>query len=81
MLKIAALDAANVAPKSKGKGQEVIRPAPAWEVPRVIAHRCGGALAPENTLAGCRSPRRARLSRGGVRRHALRRLDAVGDPR
>ena len=30
----------------------MIRPAPAWEVPRVIAHRCGGALAPENTLAG-----------------------------
>ena len=30
----------------------MIRPAPAWEVPSVIAHRCGGALAPENTLAG-----------------------------
>ena len=30
----------------------MIRPAPAWEVPRVIAHRCGGALAPEITLAG-----------------------------
>ncbi len=30
----------------------MIRPAPAWEIPRVIAHRCGGALAPENTLAG-----------------------------
>lgn len=23
-----------------------------WNYPRVIAHRCGGALAPENTLAG-----------------------------
>lgn len=30
----------------------MIRPAPAWGIPRVIAHRCGGALAPENTLAG-----------------------------
>lgn len=25
-----------------------------WSYPRVIAHRCGGALAPENTLAGLR---------------------------
>jgi glycerophosphoryl diester phosphodiesterase len=25
-----------------------------WAYPRVIAHRCGGALAPENTLAGLR---------------------------
>ena len=25
-----------------------------WPWPRVIAHRCGGALAPENTLAGLR---------------------------
>lgn len=24
----------------------------AWPLPRVFAHRCGGALAPENTLAG-----------------------------
>lgn len=30
----------------------MIRPAPVWELPRVVAHRCGGALAPENTLAG-----------------------------
>lgn len=29
-----------------------MRPAPAWALPRVVAHRCGGALAPENTLAG-----------------------------
>ncbi len=28
------------------------RPAPLWPVPRVVAHRCGGALAPENTLPG-----------------------------
>ena len=27
-------------------------PAPEWPIPRVVAHRCGGALAPENTLAG-----------------------------
>jgi len=26
----------------------------AWRYPRFIAHRCGGALAPENTLAGLR---------------------------
>ena len=25
-----------------------------WQYPRVIAHRCGGALTPENTLAGLR---------------------------
>lgn len=25
-----------------------------WVYPRIIAHRCGGALAPENTLAGLR---------------------------
>jgi glycerophosphoryl diester phosphodiesterase len=30
------------------------RPAPAWPLPRVFAHRGGGALAPENTLAGLR---------------------------
>ena len=29
-----------------------LRPAPGWLLPRVFAHRCGGALAPENTLAG-----------------------------
>ena len=28
------------------------RPAPLWPLPRVVAHRCGGALAPENTLIG-----------------------------
>ena len=26
----------------------------AWALPHVLAHRCGGALAPENTLAGLR---------------------------
>lgn len=30
------------------------RPAPEWPLPSVFAHRCGGALAPENTLAGLR---------------------------
>ncbi len=29
-------------------------PTPSWGLPRVFAHRCGGALAPENTLAGLR---------------------------
>jgi glycerophosphoryl diester phosphodiesterase len=29
------------------------RPSPAdWPYPRLVAHRCGGTLAPENTLAG-----------------------------
>ena len=32
----------------------MIRPAPDWALPRIFAHRCGGALAPENTLAGLR---------------------------
>ncbi len=30
------------------------RPAPDWSLPRVFAHRCGGALAPENSLSGLR---------------------------
>ena len=30
------------------------RPVLDWPLPRVLAHRCGGALAPENTLAGLR---------------------------
>lgn len=46
-----------------------------WRYPRLIAHRCGGALAPENTLAGLRVAARlgvkavefdAMLSRDGV---------------
>ena len=32
----------------------MIRPVPGWQLPRVFAHRCGGALAPENTLTGLR---------------------------
>lgn len=32
----------------------MIRRALGWQLPRVFAHRCGGALAPENTLAGLR---------------------------
>ena len=32
----------------------MIRPSPEWPIPRVFTHRCGGALAPENTLAGLR---------------------------
>jgi len=32
----------------------VSRPAPKWPLPRVFAHRCGGALAPENSLSGLR---------------------------
>lgn len=48
---------------------------PTWRYPRLIAHRCGGALAPENTLAGLRIAARlgvkavefdAMLSRDGV---------------
>ncbi len=30
------------------------RPAPDWPLPRLFAHRCGGALAPENSLSGLR---------------------------
>lgn len=30
-----------------------------WPYPRLFAHRCGGALAPENTLAGLRAAARA----------------------
>ncbi|MFZ4537808.1 glycerophosphodiester phosphodiesterase [Propionivibrio sp.] len=29
-------------------------PAPDWPLPRVFAHRCGGALAPENSASGLR---------------------------
>ena len=35
-----------------------------WCLPRIVAHRCGGALAPENTLAGLRVA--AALGCGGV---------------
>lgn len=39
----------------------MIRPAPVWPLPRIFAHRCGGALAPENTLAGLRVAAAMRL--------------------
>ena len=44
--------------------------------PRIIAHRCGGALAPENTLAGLRLA--ARLGCCGVEFDAML---AAGDVR
>lgn len=43
--------------------------------PRVIAHRCGGALAPENTLAGLRIA--ARLGCRGVEFDAMLSADGV----
>lgn len=43
--------------------------------PRIIAHRCGGALAPENTLAGLRLA--ARLGCRGVEFDAMLSLDGI----
>ena len=43
--------------------------------PRIIAHRCGGALAPENTLAGLRLA--ARLGCCGVEFDAMLAADGV----
>jgi glycerophosphoryl diester phosphodiesterase len=43
--------------------------------PRIIAHRCGGALAPENTLAGLRVA--ARLGCHGVEFDAMLSSDGV----
>ena len=43
--------------------------------PRIIAHRCGGALAPENTLAGLRIA--ARLGCRGVEFDAMLAADGV----
>ena len=43
--------------------------------PRIIAHRCGGALAPENTLAGLRIA--ARLGCRGVEFDAMLSRDVV----
>ena len=43
--------------------------------PRIIAHRCGGALAPENTLAGLRVA--ARLGCRGVEFDAMLAADGV----
>ncbi|MFA4969981.1 MAG: glycerophosphodiester phosphodiesterase [Sulfuritalea sp.] len=43
--------------------------------PRIIAHRCGGALAPENTLAGLHLA--ARLGCGGVEFDVMLAADGV----
>jgi glycerophosphoryl diester phosphodiesterase len=43
--------------------------------PRIVAHRCGGALAPENTLAGLRIS--ARLGCRGVEFDAMLSADGV----
>ena len=48
----------------------------AWSYPRLFAHRCGGALAPENTLAGLRVA--ARLGVSGVEFDVM--LSADGTP-
>lgn len=48
---------------------------PAWRYPRLIAHRCGGALAPENTLAGLRIA--ARLGVKAVEFDAMLSSDGV----
>jgi glycerophosphoryl diester phosphodiesterase len=45
------------------------------KLPRIIAHRCGGALAPENTLAGLRLA--ARLGCRGVEFDAMLAADGV----
>lgn len=47
-----------------------------WRLPRVFAHRCGGALAPENTLAGLRIA--ARLGIAAVEFDVM--LSADGSP-
>lgn len=47
-----------------------------WGHPRLIAHRCGGALAPENTLAGLRKA--AELGYRGVEFDVM--LSADGTP-
>ncbi|WP_313954126.1 glycerophosphodiester phosphodiesterase [Accumulibacter sp.] len=54
----------------------MIRPRLGWSLPRVFAHRCGGALAPENTLAGLRIA--ARLGRKAVEFDVM--LSADGSP-
>ncbi|HMV07072.1 MAG TPA: glycerophosphodiester phosphodiesterase family protein, partial [Accumulibacter sp.] len=48
----------------------------AWALPHVLAHRCGGALAPENTLAGLRLA--ARLGFSAVEFDVM--LSADGTP-
>lgn len=47
-----------------------------WRLPRVFAHRCGGALAPENSLAGLRIA--ARLGLAAVKLGVM--LSADGSP-
>lgn len=47
----------------------------AWVYPKVIAHRCGGALGPENTLAGLRIA--ARLGCRAVEFDAMLAADGV----
>jgi glycerophosphoryl diester phosphodiesterase len=46
-----------------------------WPHPRILAHRGGGALAPENTLAGLRKA--AQLGFGGVEFDVMLSADAV----
>lgn len=52
------------------------RPQPGWPLPALFAHRCGGALAPENTLAGLRVA--ARLGLAAVEFDVM--LSADGTP-
>ncbi|BAL23457.1 glycerophosphodiester phosphodiesterase [Azoarcus sp. KH32C] len=47
-----------------------------WSLPRVLAHRCGGTLAPENTLAGLAVA--AACNCGGVEFDVM--LNASGSP-
>ncbi len=54
----------------------MILPRLGWRLPRVFAHRCGGALAPENTLAGLRVA--ARLGLRAVEFDVM--LSADGSP-
>lgn len=49
---------------------------PRWPLARVLAHRCGGALAPENTLAGLEAA--VALGCGGVEFDVM--LSASGSP-
>jgi glycerophosphoryl diester phosphodiesterase len=46
-----------------------------WPYPRVIVHRCGGSLAPENTLAAMRVAKESRCS--GVEFDVMLSRDAV----
>lgn len=55
-----------------GEGAVSIR---TWPYPRVVAHRGGGALAPENTLAGMREAHARRI--GGVEFDVMLAADGV----